>query len=133
MIELDPPSVARGVTVAAVIAVPAALVGLWASDSDDLGWLGGVAVLVVLVGLVVGGAVAAHSQQVGSPLTHGIVTAAVLFVVVQAVGILRRLLTSDSISWSRILSSAVLALVAGAIGGLIGGRIRSRPRTGGQV
>ncbi len=83
MIELDRGIVGRGVAVAAVIAVPAALIGLWASDGDDLGWLAGLAVLVVLAGLVIGAAVAAHRQQVGAPLAHGVLTALILFVVVQ--------------------------------------------------
>src|SRR5438046_144142 len=126
MIELDRPALLRGIAVAALIAVPAALVGLWASDRDDLGWLGAVAVFVVLLGLVIGASMAAHQQEVGAPLVHGILTAAVLFVVIQLVGIVRRAITGDDIVWARILSSAVLALVAGAIGGVIGGRFEGR-------
>ena len=126
MIELDRPALLRGLAVAAVIAVPAAIVGLWASDRDNLGWLGALAVFVVLLGLIAGAAVAAHRQAVGAPLAHGIVTAATLFVVIQLIGLLRRAVTGDDIAWARILSSAVLALVAGAIGGVIGGRVEGR-------
>jgi putative membrane protein (TIGR04086 family) len=123
VIELDGQALLRGVVVAAVITVPAALIGLWASDSDELGWLATLCVVVVLAGLVLGGVVAAHQQQVGAPLTHGILAAAVLFVVVQGIGLVRRALGSDDIEWSRVLSSLVLALIAGAIGGVIGGRL----------
>jgi hypothetical protein len=126
MIELDRGALARGVAVAAVIAVPAALVGLWASDRDNLGWLGGLAVVVVLAGLAAGAAVAAHRQHHGAPLTHGVLTAATLFVAIQLVGVIRRAVAGDDISWRRIVSGAVLALVAGAIGGLVGGRLDSR-------
>jgi putative membrane protein (TIGR04086 family) len=128
VIRLDRGAIGRGALVAALIAVPAALVGAWASDRDDLGWLGGLAVVVVLIGLVVGGAVAANRQRLGAPLTHGILAAGLLFVVVQAFGIIRRLIADDQIVWSRVLSSAVLALVAGAIGGVIGGRLDIRAR-----
>ena len=130
MIELDRPALLRGMAVAALIAVPAALVGLWASDRDDLGWLGALAVVVVLLGLIIGAAVAAHRQEVGAPLAHGIVTAAALFVLIQVVGIVRRAIIGDEIVWARILSSAVLALVAGAIGGVIGGRVEGRTHRG---
>ena len=88
--ELDPAALVRGVVVAAVICVPAALVGLWASDDDDIGWLATFCVALVLAGLVLGGAVAAHHQRVGSPLSHGILAAGVLFVIVQGIGLLRR-------------------------------------------
>ena len=81
---------------------------------------------VVLLGLVAGSAVAAHRQEVGAPLVHGILTAAVLFVAIQLIGIVRRAITGDEIVWARILSSAVLALVAGAVGGVIGGRVEGR-------
>ena len=40
VMELDPAALVRGVVVAAVICVPAALVGLWASDDDDIGLAG---------------------------------------------------------------------------------------------
>jgi len=132
MIEVDHAALVRGIAVAAVIAVPAALVGLWASDRDDLGWLGTLAVFVVLLGLIAGAAVAAHRQQVGAPLVHGILTAAALFVVIQVIGIVRRAITGDDIVWARILSSAALALVAGAIGGVIGGRLEGRTQRSAQ-
>jgi hypothetical protein len=107
--ELDPAALVRGVVVAAVICVPAALVG----------------------------AVSAHHQRVGSPLSHGILAAGALFVIVQGIGILRRAISGDGIEWSRVLSSAVLALVAGAIGGVIGGRMGSavgpEPKAGGAT
>ncbi len=85
-----------------MICVPAALVGLWASDDDDIGWLATFCVALVLAGLVLGGAVAAHHQRVGSPLSHGILAAGVLFVIVQGIGLLRRAISGDGIEWSRV-------------------------------
>jgi putative membrane protein (TIGR04086 family) len=130
VIELDWPALLRGIAIAAIVAVPAALVGLWASDNDSLGWLGAIAVVVVLIGLGLGAAIAAHRQEVGSPITHGMLAALLLFLVVQGIGVVRRSLAGDDIDWSRILSAAVLALIVGAVGGLIGGRIEGRSERG---
>ena len=118
MIELDRAALVRGVAVAAVIAVPAALVGLWASDRDNLGWLGGLAVVVVLAGLAAGAAVAAHRQQVGAPLTHGMLTAGHAL---RGHPARRRhppgASPATTSRGAASCPSAVLALVAGAIGG----------------
>ena len=75
---------------------------------------------LVLVALVLGAGVAAWRQRTGRPLSHGITTALVVFGVVQAVGIVRRVVGSDDIRWNRIVSSAILSLLAGAFGGLLG-------------
>ena len=104
--KLDRSALIAGIIVSLVICVPAALA------------------VLVLAGLVVGATVAARQQSLDAPLVHGIVTAIVTFVLVQGIGVLRRFATSEDVSWSRILSSALLSMVAGTIGGLIGGRLR---------
>jgi Na+/H+-dicarboxylate symporter len=63
-------------------------------------------------------------QQVGAPLVHGIVTAIVTFVLVQGIGVIRHIAANEDVLWSRVLSSALLSMVAGTIGGIIGGRLR---------
>jgi putative membrane protein (TIGR04086 family) len=124
--RLDPRALRQGAVVAAVIAVPAGVIGRVLSDrSNPPDWLW-VLVVVVLAGLVAGAAVAASRQDRGFPLTHGVVTAVGVFVVVQAVGILLRLLRSDSISWSRVTSSLLLSLMAGMVGGLLGSALLSQ-------
>ena len=118
--QLDLRALYEGGLVAAMLAVPAGVLGRILSDrSDDLGWLW-VLVLVVLAGLVLGAGVAAWRQERGLPLTHGVITAVGVFVVVQTVGVVVQLLTGDSISWSRIASSLLLSLMAGMVGGLLG-------------
>ena len=74
----------------------------------------------MLAGLVLGAGVAAWRQDRGLPLTHGVVTAVGVFVVVQAIGVVIRLLSGDGISWSRVASSLLLSLMAGMVGGLLG-------------
>jgi len=124
--RLDPRALREGGLVAAVVAVPAGVVGRVLSDRPDQpDWLW-VLVVVVLAGLVAGAAVAASRQDRGFPLTHGVVTAVGVFVAVQTVGILIRLLRGDSISWSRVTSSLLLSLMAGVAGGLLGSAFLSQ-------
>jgi hypothetical protein len=124
--RLDPKALREGAIVAAVVAVPAGVVGRVLSDRPDQpDWLW-VLVVVVLAGLVAGAAVAASRQDRGFPLTHGVVTAVGVFVAVQTVGILIRLLRGDSISWSRVTSSLLLSLMAGMAGGLLGSALLSQ-------
>ena len=124
--RLDPKALKEGALVAAVVAVPAGVVGRVLSDRPDQpDWLW-VLVVVVLAGLVSGAAVAASRQDRGFPLTHGVVTAVGVFVAVQTVGILIRLLRGDPISWSRVTSSLLLSLMAGMAGGLLGSALLSQ-------
>jgi hypothetical protein len=124
--RLDPKALREGALVAAVVAVPAGVVGRVLSDRPDQpDWLW-LLVVVVLAGLVAGAAVAASRQDRGFPLTHGVVTAVGVFVAVQTVGILIRLLRGDSISWSRVTSSLLLSLMAGMAGGLLGSAFLSQ-------
>jgi putative membrane protein (TIGR04086 family) len=126
-VKLDRPALIAGIVTAVIICVPAALIGQAiddpsTNDSPSAGAL--VLVGVVLVGLAAGATIAARRQQVGAPLVHGIVTAIVTFVLVQGIGVIRHAAASEDILWSRVLSSALLSMVAGTIGGIIGGRLR---------
>jgi FAD/FMN-containing dehydrogenase len=108
VIDLDRHAVARGVAVAAAIAVPVAVFANVAVDDNaqHSGWIA-LFSLGVLVGLAVGAAVAARRQHNGTPLTHGIVCALVVFVAVNVFGIVRRSIAGDDIRWTRIASTAV--------------------------
>ena len=128
---LDGAALAAGALRAALVAVPAGLVAqVLAGDDDDAG--GGVAVLavVVLLGLTWGAMSAARRQRRGTPLTHGIVTAAGVFLIVQAVGVVRRTVAGEDITWSRLASSLLLSLLAGLLGGVIGSRLSRLPAGG---
>jgi hypothetical protein len=110
-LEIDWRAIAIGMAVAAVVAMPVGVFGrapLWA--------------LVILAALVLGAVVAARTQRVGAPLTHGIVAAVGLYVVVQAMGVLARTIRGDDLHWAQYASSLLLSLAAGTVGGLIGGR-----------
>jgi hypothetical protein len=124
--QLDRRALYEGGSVAAMIAVPAGILGKVLADADqDLGWLW-ILVLVVLVGLVLGAGVAAWRQQRGLPLAHGIITAVGVFVIVQAIAVVVQLISGDSISWARIASSLLLSVMAGTVGGVLGSLLLSR-------
>jgi hypothetical protein len=123
--RLDLRALYEGGVIAAVIAVPAGVVGRILSDrSDQPGWLW-ILVVLVLAGLVLGASVAAWRQDRGLPLTHGLVTAVGVFVFVQTVGVVLRLSRGDGVSWSRVASSLLLSLMAGTVGGLLGSYVLS--------
>lgn len=109
-----------GIGVAALGAVPFGVIGRLVLDDDRHSSLLALFTFAVLASLVLGGGVAAWRQRTARPLSHGIATALLTFVVVQAVGIVRRLVADDDIRWGRIASSALLSLIAGTIGGLLG-------------
>jgi hypothetical protein len=118
-LDLDWPALTRGMLTAACLAVPGGIVGAAVSDHDGLGWLGALAIVVVLIGLMAGGYVAARLQRTGTPFTHAILAALSLYVVVQVIGIVRRLVAGDSLTWGRYASSGLLSVIAGTVGGLL--------------
>jgi hypothetical protein len=123
--QLDTRALSEGGIIAACIAVPAGVLGRILSDRQDQpDWLW-ILVLFVLAGLVLGAGVSAWRQDRGLPLTHGVVTAVGVFVVVQAVGVVIRLIGGDGVSWSRVASSLLLSLMAGMVGGLLGSFVLS--------
>jgi hypothetical protein len=124
--QLDTRAIYEGGMLAAVIAVPAGVLGRFMADEQNRrDWLW-VLVVIVLAGLVLGAGVAARRQDRGLPLTHGVVTAVGVFVVVQAAGIVLRLVGGDEINWSRVASSLLLSLMAGMLGGLLGSFVPSQ-------
>ena len=128
--SLDLEALAAGALRAALVAVPAGLLAQVLAGGDGDGGGVGVLAVVVLVGLTWGATSAARRQRRGMPLTHGIVTAVGVFVVVQAIGVVRRTIAGDEVTWSRIASSLLLSVLAGLLGGVIGSRLSRLPATG---
>ena len=118
--QFDRAALRDGVSVAALGAVPFGVVAQLIGSDGASGSAGALLVTAVVLSLVFGAGVAAWRQTVGRPLTHALVTALVTFAVVQAVGIVRRLVVGDPVHWSRIVSSAVVSLAAGLVGGMLG-------------
>ena len=76
--------------------------------------------LLILGALVLGAGVAAWHQQRNTPLSHGVLTSSGVFVTVQIVFSVIKVIQGDSISWGRIVVSLGLSLVAGICGGMLG-------------
>jgi hypothetical protein len=125
--RVDRDAVWRGVLVGGAIATPAGIIAFLGGDgaTGSVPAWASVLALVAIAGLGVGAAVAARAQRLNMPLQHGMIAAIVVFAVIQGFGIIRRAIAGDTIAWSRIASSTLLALVAGAVGGALGGRTRS--------
>jgi O-antigen/teichoic acid export membrane protein len=125
-IELDHHAIVRGMVAAGVIAIPFALIGLGVSDDGSIGWAGWISVVGVLFGLVLGAFAAAREQRVGAPLTNAIVTAVAVYVIVQAIGVCKRILFDEDLRWGKYASSLLLSIVAGTVGGLLAARAGAR-------
>lgn len=116
----DRDAIVAGVSVAAMIAIPAAVLGRWGTDRD---WdTAGILVinLISLGGLFLGAGVAAWRQRVGTPLSHGLVVGLGSYVAIQAVFVTIRLLRGAEVSWGGVIGNVFLALGAGLAGGYAG-------------
>lgn len=124
--RFDLVAIRRGAGVAAMFAVPIQVIARLAVDEDRRsGWTSIIA-LAVLAALVLGSGVAAWHQQRNTPLSHGVLTAAAVYIVLQFVFSIVKVIQGDSIAWGRIIVSLGLSLVAGVCGGLLGSTLLRR-------
>jgi hypothetical protein len=112
--SLDRRSVIEGAVYAAIISGAAGITQA-VVDSDALV---GLLLLVIVVGFVFGGFVAGRGHF-GSAARHGAAAAALAFVVVQAVLLVRVMLVGDSVNVVSIIAGALTAAVCGTLGGLL--------------
>lgn len=116
-----------GALVCVVFAVPPSILArLLVDDSETVSGWAPLLLLVSLGAFVVGGGVAGWRQRCGTPLSHGIVTAAAVFAAVQAVFLVVRAATGNDIQMGRVLVSFSLACAAGLVGGLLGGFLQQQ-------
>ena len=119
-------AIRAGGAVALVFAVPFSIAARWAADSrDDPGlavWL----TIGAVIGFVLGAGCAAWVQRVGTPLSHGLVTAVGTYLLAQAVFVVVRLLRGLDVRWFAIVFNLTVVLAAGLVGGLLGQKLRSR-------
>ena len=120
-----------GVGVALAVALPAALA---AQVVDALhegeGTPSGVLLLapVVLAGALVGGLVVGHRRP-ARPWLLGGTAGAVAIALVQALGVARRLIADEGVTWSAVPVTVVLGGALGALGALLASRRAGRKRT----
>ena len=120
-----------GAGLALAIAFPAALVAqivdTLADDESTPGWVY-LLVLVVMVGLVIGG-FAAGRRQPDRAGTAGALAGLLAILVVQIVGIIRRVVIDAGVAWGTIPFTTGLGVVFAYLGGAAGSRWPGRTRS----
>jgi putative membrane protein (TIGR04086 family) len=122
--DLDALKAGASVTVvfAAPFLVAARLLAIHDEDSPYILPL----VLIAIVGFVLGAGVAAWRQDRRTPLSHGIVTSAGTFLVVQAIFVVINLIRGADINWFTIVFTLTVTVFAGALGGLLAVSLQKR-------
>lgn len=83
-------------------------------------------VAVAIGGFVLGGALASWAQRKQLPLSHGIVTAVVTYVLTDAVFVIIKLARGKSVNWLGLILKLTLVAGAGLFGGGLGALLRRR-------
>lgn len=113
-----------GASVALVFAVPLTVVAA-VVDSDSSA-LNALFFFGALLGFIVGAGCAAWVQRVGTPLSHGVVTASGTYLAAQAVFLVIRLVGGNGVNLFRVFFTLMLIAGAGLIGGVLGNRLQQR-------
>jgi hypothetical protein len=113
-----------GAMVALFFAVPLTIVA--AIVDSDSGGLNALFFFGAMFGFILGGGCAAWVQRAGTPLSHGVVSAAGTFLAAQAVFVAIRLVGGDTVNWFSVFFTLGLVSVAGMFGGVLGNRLQQR-------
>lgn len=113
-----------GASIALVFAVP--LTVLAAVIDSDSGALNALFFFGAMFGFILGGGCAAWVQRAGTPMSHGVVSAAGTYLVAQAVFVAIRLAGGDTVNWFSVFFTLGLVSVAGMFGGVLGNRLQQR-------
>ncbi|MDA2958389.1 MAG: hypothetical protein ACO3MH_07245 [Ilumatobacteraceae bacterium] len=126
----DRRAIRAGGSVALVFAVPFSVAArLVAGDSTPDGGRAALAALLsfgAAVGFLLGAGVAAWHQSRRTPLSHGIVTAGVTYLIPQAVLIVIKLARGGDVRWSGVVFNLTVALAMGVFGGFLGAYLQDR-------
>lgn len=120
---IDVPAVRRGAVAAAVFVVPALAVAAFAGEARS-GWALAAAAVIV-VGYLVGGAVAAAGAPT-APFRHGAAADLALFVVVQGVVAVAKIVAGTGISLVALAFNSLLAASFGVVGAAARRRVPTR-------
>ena len=126
----DRAAIRAGASVSLVFAVPFSIAArLVAGDGDASGGRAALATFLALgaaVGFLIGAGVAAWHQTRRTPLSHGILTAGLAYVVPQAVLVVVKIARGGDVRWSGVLFNLTVALAMGVFGGFLGSSMRGR-------
>lgn len=126
----DRRAIRAGGSVALVFAVPFSVAArLVAGDSSPEGGRAALAALLsfgAAVGFLLGAGVAAWHQNRRTPLSHGVVTTGVTYLIPQAVLIVIKLARGGDVRWSGVMFNLTVALAMGVFGGFLGSYLQDR-------
>lgn len=126
----DRRAIRAGGSVALVFAVPFSVAArLVAGDTTPEGGRAALAALLsfgAAVGFLLGAGVAAWHQDRRTPLSHGIVTAGVTYLIPQVVLVTIKLARGSDVRWSGVLFNLTVALAMGVFGGFLGSYLQDR-------
>jgi hypothetical protein len=128
MLRVRDVGLAAGVALA--VALPAALVAQLLdalSDDDDLPLLAYPLVLVILGAMAVGGMAVGRRAQPGAAV-NAAVGALAAIVVVEGLGVVRRLAADEDVAWGTVPVVVVLGVGLGVLGARLGARRPGRTR-----
>jgi len=117
--NLDAEALKAGISVTVVFAAPFLVAARVLAEHDDKNALIVPLILVALVGFILGAGVAAWRQRTRTPLSHGIITSAGTFVVVQGVFVIINLIRDKHINWFNIFFTLTVTVFCGIIGGFL--------------
>ncbi len=120
----DAVALRAGAGVALMISIPVTVIAALV-DSDSSG-VNALFFFGAILGFVLGAGCAAWVQRVGTPISHGIVTASGSYLAAQAVFVVIRLVRGDEVNWFGVFFTLMLVVGAGLIGGLLGSRLQAR-------
>jgi hypothetical protein len=130
--KFDRRALREGAMVCVLFAVPATIIArVFFDDKAGSGW-SGLLSFIAFVGFVIGAGQAAWRQQLGTPLTHGILTTVGVYLIVQGAIVIGKAIAGSDIHWIRIIFGISLTLFAGFVGGMLGSSMNKtglRPRS----
>jgi len=113
-----------GAGVCLLVAIPLTLIAAFV-DSNNSG-TNALFFFGAMAGFILGAGCAAWIQRVGTPISHGIITAMGAYVAAQAVFITIRLIGDHTVNWFGVFFTFSLVLGAGVLGGLLGSRLQTQ-------
>ncbi|MEN9803263.1 MAG: hypothetical protein RIS41_110 [Actinomycetota bacterium] len=126
----DRAAIRAGGSVALVFAVPFSVAArLVAGDTTPEGGRAALAALLsfgAAVGFLLGAGVSAWHQNRRTPLSHGLVTAGVAYVIPQAVLVVVKVARGGDVRWSGVMFNLTVALAMGVFGGFLGSYLQDR-------
>jgi len=119
--RFDIAALKKGASVTALFAVPPTLIARFFLDDKSYvtSWSVFLSLLSIF-GFILGSGVAAWHQSEGRPMLHAMTAGVGVFIVIQSLFLVVRVLLNGDIRIGRIATSLALALFASVIGGALG-------------